>query len=113
MPCLHVTFTSTSLLPGRWQSGQSRNKRSKRVPPLTLHAIPRSRRDLHASLAALLGLRPLAMGESLMLPALPVKKSSSDLFVLQHQQIRLQKSSEIRLLRQAWGERVTVDLHLF
>ena len=115
MPCLHNTFTSYTLRIGPCQSGLSRRDRAERktIPLILVQAVPR--REVHASLAALLGLRPLTMGtqNGYKSRGRLVEQVASDVSVLQQQQIHLQRSSVIRLLRRAWAEQVTGDLHLF
>lgn len=115
MPCLHHTFTSSTLRIGRRHSGLSRRDRPERkIPLIILQAVPR--REVHASLAALLGLRPLIMGTQVRCETHDqlAEEVASDVSVLQQQQqIHLQTSSVTRLLRQAWVEKLTGDLHLF
>lgn len=60
MPCFHHAFTSNPLRVGPYHSGLSRRDRRERKPLILFQAVPR--REVHVRLAALLGLRPLAMG---------------------------------------------------
>ena len=111
MPCLHHTITPDALPVGRYRSRLSRRNSLERKIPL--QAVPR--REVHASLATLLGLRPLTMGTQLWYKTHGhlVEEVASDVSMLQQQQIPQQRSSVIRLLRQAWAEQVTEGLHLF
>lgn len=61
MPCLHLIFTIHTLPIGRVHSWLSRRDPLERKSPLIrVQAIPR--REVHASLAALLNFRPFTMG---------------------------------------------------